>query len=145
VGCAESTGELKPGTRHRWFIFFTDVQIDFGFVVAAIVPMIIVLITTEDHLRVAWRVCLGLGIIPPLSLLYLRFKLEEPEAFKLETMAETKTPWWLCVKFYWFRLSVVSVIWMVYNFSSYAFGLFSSQVLANLLGDESSLWVAFGW
>jgi len=42
VGCAESTGELKSGTRNRWFILFTNVQIDFGFVVAAIVPMIVV-------------------------------------------------------------------------------------------------------
>lgn len=42
VGCAESTGELKKGTRNRWFVLFTNVQIDFGFVVAAIVPMIVV-------------------------------------------------------------------------------------------------------
>jgi MFS family permease len=121
------------------------VQIDFGFVVAALVPMIVVLITSENHLQVAWRVCLGLGAIPPLSLLYLRYKLDEPESFKRETMAKTKTPWMLCVKFYWFRLMIVSVIWLVYNFSSYAFGLFSSQLLANLLGDSEALWVSFGW
>lgn len=30
VGCAESTGELKSGTRNRWFILFTNVQIDIG-------------------------------------------------------------------------------------------------------------------
>lgn len=42
VGCAESTGELKRGTRNRWFVMFTNVQIDFAFVVAAIVPMIVV-------------------------------------------------------------------------------------------------------
>ena len=100
VACAESTGELKSGTRNRWFCLFTNVQIDFGFVVAAIVPMIIVLITGENHLRVAWRICLGLGIIPPLSLLYLRFKLKEPESFKRGTMANTRTPWLLCIKFY---------------------------------------------
>jgi MFS family permease len=50
VACAESTTELKAGTRNRWFIMFTNVQIDFGFVVAALVPMIVVLITTENHL-----------------------------------------------------------------------------------------------
>ena len=145
VGCAESTGELKSGTRNRWFILFTDVQIDFGFVVAAIVPMIVVLITGQNHLHTAWRICLGLGIIPPLSLLYLRIKLSEPEAFKLETMAKTKTPWMLCIKFYWFRLAIVSMIWLVYDFSAYSFGILSSQVLANLLGHNSPLWVSFGW
>lgn len=111
VGCAESTGELKSGTRNRWFVLFTNVQIDFGFVVAAIVPMIIVLITTENHLRVAWRLCLGLGVIPPLSLLYLRLKLQEPESYKRESMAKTRTPWKLVLKFYWFRLFIVSLIW----------------------------------
>jgi MFS family permease len=60
-------------------------------------------------------------------------------------MAKTKTPWWLCIKFYWFRLSVISMIWLLYNFSSYSFGLLSSQLLTNLLGDDSRLWVSFGW
>lgn len=107
--------------------------------------MIVVLITGENHLHTAWRVCLGLGIIPPLSLLYLRIKLDEPESFKKETMAKTKTPWLLCVKFYWFRLMIVSTLWLVYNFSAYAFGIFSSQVLANLLGNSEALWISFGW
>ncbi|EMC99616.1 hypothetical protein BAUCODRAFT_29991 [Baudoinia panamericana UAMH 10762] len=145
VACAESTAELRSGTRNRWFVLFTNVQIDFGFVVAAIVPMIVVLITTEQHLHTAWRVCLGLGVIPPLSILYLRIKLSEPESFKRGTMARTKTPWLLCIKFYWFRLMAISLIWLLYDFSSYSFGLLSSQLLTNLLGTDSRLWVSFGW
>lgn len=107
--------------------------------------MIVVLATTEDHLRAAWRICLGLGVIPPLSLLYLRLKLQEPESFKRENMANTSTPWLLSIKFYWFRLLVVSTIWFIYDFSGYSFGLFSSQLIANLLGKETKLWVSFGW
>jgi MFS family permease len=145
VGCSESTGELKAGTRNRWFVLFTNVQIDFGFVVAAIVPMIVVLITTENHLRVAWRVCLGLGVVPPLSLLYLRLKLSEPESYKRESMAKTKTPWLLAIKYYWFRLLVVCLIWFTYDFSSYSFGIFSSTIVANLMGPETALWKSFGW
>lgn len=145
VGCSESTGELKSGTRNRWFVLFTNVQIDFGFVVAAIVPMIVVLITTESHLRVAWRVCLGLGVIPPLSLLYLRLKLSEPESYKRESMAKAKTPWLLVIKYYWFRLAVVSLIWFTYDFSGYSFGIFSSTIVANLLGPNTALWKSFGW
>ncbi|TKA77918.1 hypothetical protein B0A49_05465 [Cryomyces minteri] len=145
VGCAESTAELKSGTRNRWFILFTNVQIDLGFLVAALVPMIVVLITTEDHLRVAWRICLGLGVIPPLSLLWLRLKLTEPEAYKRETMANTSTPWLLCLKFYGKRLAVVSTIWFIYDFSAYSFGIYSSAIIANLLGPDTKLWVSFGW
>ena len=82
VACSEATGELKSGTRNRWFILFTNVMIDWGFVIGAFVPYLMVVICTSDHLRAAWRISLGLGVIPPLLLLYLRLKLQEPEEFK---------------------------------------------------------------
>lgn len=102
VACAENTGELKEGHRNRWFIMFTNFQIDFGFVVSALVPMIVCLICTQDHLRAAWRICLGLGIIPPLSLVYLRYKMKEPEEFNRQRMRVF--PLRLIFKFYWKRL-----------------------------------------
>ena len=83
--------------------------------------MVVVLITGEDHLRAAWRICIGLGAIPPLSLLYLRFKLQEPEQYNRHKM--TNYPWRLIIKFYWFRSAVISVIWFVYNFSESPFHL----------------------
>ena len=107
--------------------------------------MIVVLATTQTHLRAAWRICLGLGVIPPLSLLWLRIKLQEPEAFKRESMAKTKTPYLLILKFYWWRLAVVSLIWFLYDFSGYAFSIYSSTILANLQGADDRLWVSFGW
>jgi MFS family permease len=143
VACAEATGELKYGHRNRWFIFSTDFAIDAGFVVAALVPMIVVLATTEKHLRVAWRICLGLGVVCPLSLLYLRLKLKEPEAFlrnKLNTY-----PYWIIVKLYWYRLFIVSLIWFMYDFSAYSFGIYSSSWLQFLIGDNPPLWQTFGW
>lgn len=78
---------------------FTNVQIDLGFVASSLVPMIVVLACTESHLRAAWRISLALGVIPPLSLLYLRLKLKEPEEFNRETMKNTRTPWWLVIKY----------------------------------------------
>ncbi|PSN75224.1 MFS general substrate transporter [Corynespora cassiicola Philippines] len=145
VGCAESTGELKEGSRNKWFILFTNVQIDLAFLISAIVATIVVKITGENHLRVAWRVCLGIGVIPPLSLLYLRLKLQEPEAFKRESLAHTKTPWLLVIKYYWFRLSVVSIIWFIYDFSAYSFGIYSTSILENLLGEGAPLWKSLAW
>jgi len=107
--------------------------------------MIVVLCTSENHLRAAWRICLGLGVIPPLSLLYIRLKLKEPEAYKRNSMAKTRTPWLLIIKYYGFRLCVVSLIWFIYDFSSYSFGIFSSTITANLLGTDYPLWKSFGW
>ncbi|KAF4763841.1 hypothetical protein HAV15_001689 [Penicillium sp. str.  len=143
VGAAENTGELKSGHRNRWFIMFTNFQIDFGFVVAALVSMILVLIFTENHLHACWRVALGLGVIPPLSLMYLRLKMDEPEEFNQERMH--KFPILLIIKFYWKRLAVVSTIWFLYDFSAYSFGIYSSAWLKIILGDTAPLWKSFGW
>ncbi|GMF73220.1 unnamed protein product [Aspergillus oryzae] len=66
VAAAENTGELKKGHRNRWFIMFTNFQIDFAYVVSALVPMILVLICTENHLRLVWRIALGLGTVVSL-------------------------------------------------------------------------------
>jgi MFS family permease len=82
VACSEATGELKSGTRNRWFILFTNVCIDWGFVIGAFIPYLLVVICTEKHLRAVWRISLGLGVVPPLLLLFLRLKLKEPEEFK---------------------------------------------------------------
>lgn len=135
-------------------------QIDLGFVMANLVPMILVLIFTEKHLRVVWRLALGLGVLPPLSLFYLRLKLKEPEEFKRETMKNTRTPWWLVIKyvphrpdytfltlhrFYWFRLAIVSLIWFIYDFSAYSFSIYSSAWLALILGKTAPLWKTFAW
>ena len=42
VGTAEHSGSMKSGSRNRWFVMFTNVQIDLGFVVAYLVAMIVV-------------------------------------------------------------------------------------------------------
>jgi MFS family permease len=140
-------------------VLCTDAQIDLGFVIAAFVcydllvhlptadwsqvPMIVVLATGEDHLRAAWRICIGIGAIPPLSLLYLRFKLKEPEQYTRHKM--TSYPWKLIIKFYWFRNTVISIIWFVYNFSAYSFGIFASSWLVFILPSDAPLWQSFGW
>ncbi|KIV95684.1 hypothetical protein PV10_03308 [Exophiala mesophila] len=143
VAAAESTGELRHGHRNRWFIAFTNLAIDVGFVVAAFVPMILVLIFSENHLRAAWRVALGLGVIPPLSLLYLRIKLRDPEQYNRNKMNEY--PYWLILKFYWWRLIIVSLIWFIYDFSAYSFSIYSSAWLVLLLPSDAPLWKSFGW
>ncbi|KAK5086887.1 glycerophosphoinositol permease [Lithohypha guttulata] len=104
--------------------------------------MIVVLATGENHLRAAWRICLGLGAVPPLSLLYLRVKLKDPEQFRRNKMH--RFPIWLIVKFYWRRLLAISIIWFVYNFSAYSFGIFASSWLVFILPTDAPLWKSFG-
>ncbi|EHK98943.1 putative metabolite transport protein [Glarea lozoyensis 74030] len=139
VACSEATGELRAGSRNRWFILFTNVMIDWGFVIGAFVPYF------DNHLRAVWRISLGLGVVPPLVLLWLRLKLKEPEEFKKESMKNAKIPYGLVLKYYGPRLFVVSLIWFIYDFSTYSFGIFSSTILSNILPSTASLAQSFGW
>ncbi|PMD18731.1 MFS phospholipid transporter-like protein Git1 [Hyaloscypha hepaticicola] len=145
VACSEASGELKSGTRNRWFILFTNVMIDWGFVIGAFVPYLLVVICSEQHLRAAWRISLGLGVVPPLLLLWLRIKLQEPEEFKKESMKHVKIPYWLVIRYYWKRLLAVSAIWFLYDFSTYSFGIFSSTILTNVMPADAPLSQSFGW
>jgi MFS family permease len=49
VGAAEGSAELKSGTRNWWFVMFTNVQIDIGFVIGALVPMIVVSLSSPCY------------------------------------------------------------------------------------------------
>ncbi|KAK5942289.1 glycerophosphoinositol permease [Knufia obscura] len=79
----------------------------------------------------------------PLSLLWLRIKLKEPEEYNRQRM--TTYPYMLIIKFYWFRLLVVSIIWFIYDFLTYSFGIYSSSWIYLILGDSYPLWVSLGW
>jgi MFS family permease len=60
-------------------------------------------------------------------------------------MAKTKTPWMLVIRFYYARLMVVSIIWFIYDFSAYSFGIYAPVILGNLLGESAPLWKNFAW
>ncbi|EMF16861.1 MFS general substrate transporter [Sphaerulina musiva SO2202] len=145
VGCAESTGELKEGHRNRWFCLFTNTQIDFGFTVGCLVPMrTIITRIAPNNLGLVWRLSLGLGVVPPLSLMYLRFKMKEPESFAREGFVHVKTPYWLALKFYGPRLCLVAGIWFIYDFLTYPFSIYSSAWI-DVIQPDAALWQTFGW
>ena len=48
-------------------------------------------------------------------------------------------------RFYWFRLTIVSLIWFIYDFSAYSFSIYSSAWLTIILGDSAPIWKSFGW
>ncbi|OBT59742.1 hypothetical protein VE04_00232 [Pseudogymnoascus sp. 24MN13] len=145
AAAAEASGEVKSGTRNMWFIMFTNVAIDWGFVIGAFVPYVLVLIFSENHLRATWRVALGLGVVPPMVLLLMRLKLQEPEQYKRESMKHVKIPYGIVLKYYWFRLFIVGLIWFLYDFSAFAFGIYSSTIVKHIIGDDVPLSTTFGW
>ncbi|EGO54126.1 hypothetical protein NEUTE1DRAFT_87233 [Neurospora tetrasperma FGSC 2508] len=145
VGCAENTGELKSGQRNMWFILFTNSMIDWGFVIGAFVPYVVSAACHNGHLSTIWRTSLGIGVVFPLVLFVLRLFVSEPEEFQKNSMKNARTPYLLVLRFYGFRLFIVSLIWFIYDFSAYSFGIYSPKIVANIYPADSPLTTIFGW
>ncbi|GBL50082.1 hypothetical_protein [Candidozyma auris] len=145
VIASEFANQLPAGHRNRYFCWFTNSCIDVGYVVSAFVPMVLLWIFSPRHLRAVWRLTLGLGVFPPLALFFMRRKMKNSESYEKTNMKTAKKfPWWLVIKFYWFRLTIVSIVWFIYDFSAYSFGLYSSYIL-NIIIPDSDLYKTFGW
>ncbi|KAK6465496.1 glycerophosphoinositol permease [Scheffersomyces coipomensis] len=144
VIASEFANQLPAGHRNRYFAWFTNTMIDLGFVVSAFVPLVLLWIFSERHLTAVWRLTLGLGVFPPLLLFFCRLKMKDSSTFDKLHMKKAHYPYWLLLKFYWFRLLIVSLIWFLYDFSSYAFGIYSSFIIGQII-PEGNIYQTFGW
>lgn len=144
AACAEASALLPAGKRNRYFAWFTNFMIDAGFVVAVFVPMVMLWICGPNNLQPVWRVTLGIGAIPPISLFIMRMFFKEGNQFQKLNLKKAKIPYLLIFKYYWFRLLIVSIIWWIYDFSAYAFGIYSSPILNKIIPDND-LYKTFGW
>lgn len=80
-------------------------------------PDVVAAACDNGHYSTIWRASLGIGVAFPLVLLVLRFRLKEPEEFSRHSM-KRKTPYVLVLKYYWWRLFCVSIIWFLYDVST---------------------------
>lgn len=146
VAASEQSEEegVAKNAQHRWFALATNSMIDFGFVVAAFVPLVLVWIFHESHLRAVWRLSLGLGFIPAVAVFVWRLKMEEPTAYKKGALKQS-VPYWLIFKRYWRGLAAICLTWFVYDFITYPFGLYSSVIVDRVTNGSDALTTVFGW
>ncbi|THH01037.1 hypothetical protein EW145_g6988 [Phellinidium pouzarii] len=147
VAASEQTEEegISKNAQNRWFALATNSMIDFGFVVASFVPLVLFWIFGDNHLRAAWRLSLGLGMIPAAFVFVWRLRMDEPTRYKKDSMKHTRIPYWLILRRYWKGLSAICVSWFVYDFIVYPFGIYSTTVVNNITGGSDSLSVVLGW
>ncbi|KAJ7093411.1 MFS Git1p-related glycerophosphoinositol and glycerophosphocholine permease [Mycena belliarum] len=136
---------IAKNAQHRWFTLATNSMIDFGWVVAAFVALVMVWIFGPHHLRAAWRLALGLGFFPAAAVFAWRFTMEEPDLYKKSAMKTVKIPYMLIVRKYWVRLAAISLTWFIYDFITYPFGIYSSTIVDIITGGDSALTTVFGW
>jgi len=61
-------------------------------------------------------------------------------------MKYVRVPYLLVLRYYGFRLFLVSLIWFIYDFSTYSFGIYSSTILDNIFDSTTApLTTVFGW
>jgi len=147
VSASEQSEEpgINKKAQHRWFALATNCMIDFGFVIAAFVPLVLFWIFGDNHLRAVWRISLGLGVVPALAVFIWRLNMEEPVRFRKDSMKHARIPYLLILRRYGVRLAAISCTWFIYDFITYPFGIYSSIVVNDITGGSSALSVVFGW
>ena len=144
VAAAEKTEEMPKNFQHGPFIFVTNFAIDMGFVTAAFMGVLLVWICGQNHERLIWRLVLGLGVVPCLIVLPFRLVMEQSKSYQKGAIKFNKIPYGLILKRYWFRLLMISLVWFIYDFISYPFGIYSS-IITDSLSDKNNLVQVFGW
>ncbi|KAF9510279.1 hypothetical protein BS47DRAFT_1373343 [Hydnum rufescens UP504] len=142
----QSEGEgIAKNAQNRWFALATNAMIDFGFVISSFVPLVLLWIFGMNHLRAVWRISLGLGVVPAAAVFIWRLRMAEPERFQKDSMKHVTIPYWLVFRRYWPSLLAICAAWFIYDFITYPFGIYSSTVVDSIIGDNSTLYIVFGW
>ena len=141
---ADVSQHMQKSQRSKWFCWFTNCAIDWGFVLSSFIAYIVAVICGKNHINTIWRVTVGIGAIFPMIFFVLRLFMKEGDTFKKNRFTK-KVPYVLIYRYYWFRILVVSISWFIYDISSYGFSSFSSIILKNVEGGSPSVIQTLGW
>ncbi|POW09953.1 hypothetical protein PSTT_06373, partial [Puccinia striiformis] len=151
VAAAENTEQEGVPTKSQNGIFAlaTNAMIDVGFVFAALVPLILYQIFGEEHLRIVWRMSLGLGAIPPLLVLFWRMRMDEPESFQKYSMKRIPLSAFISMETSTPKVRI-AMVWIVHGmvhlrFITYPFGIYGSTVVDTITGKSADLTIVLGW
>ena len=98
-----------------------------------------VLLYFISDLESVWRLCLGLGAVPGVCILYFRWKMHETARFASHAHhAAPATDYMRILRLYWRRLLGTAGCWFLLDVVFYPNVLFSATLL-NLFGFASSL------
>ncbi|ETI23796.1 hypothetical protein G647_05602 [Cladophialophora carrionii CBS 160.54] len=133
TGSAEASDESEYVRRKRGFLVAvaTDFAIDFGFVMAGVIALIVIECYHENVSSGIWRVCFGLGFVLPLVLFFFRIRMVESTQYRKHAIKHN-VPYWLIIKRYWKPMVGTSLAWFFYDFVTYPFGIFSSTIIGQL-------------
>ncbi|KAF2162655.1 hypothetical protein M409DRAFT_68955 [Zasmidium cellare ATCC 36951] len=138
TGSTEASDESHYVRKRRGILvaLTTDFAIDFGFVIAGCVALIVLAAYNYKTSDGIWRICFGLGFVLPIALFFFRIRMIESTQYRKHAMKK-KIPYWLVIKRYWKPMLGTSLAWFFYDFVTYPFGLFSSTIIGQLNPNDS--------
>ncbi|EPY52266.1 glycerophosphodiester transporter [Schizosaccharomyces cryophilus OY26] len=145
VAASENSNQMKSGRRHGSFIFVTNAAVDLGLALGAFVPYILVCIFGDHHLKVVWRMSIGLGCVIPIILFLFRLPMKENNVYLQSKIPYSKIPWSVVLHLYGIRFLVICIVWFTYDLSTFAFSLYSSTIVSGVLPHNASIAKSFGW
>ncbi|CZR57757.1 related to GIT1-Glycerophosphoinositol transporter also able to mediate low-affinity phosphate [Phialocephala subalpina] len=130
----EAADDQAATSSHRGFITAaaTILSIDLGFVLASLIPMLLLLITKDQHYELIWRLSIGLGAILPLSIFYYRLMMKTSSTYEKYGQSTISLPYKLLFRKYWKTFLGTAGPWSMYNCVAVPFAIFASTVVSSL-------------
>ncbi|CAK7238158.1 Plasma membrane permease, mediates uptake of glycerophosphoinositol and glycerophosphocholine [Sporothrix eucalyptigena] len=132
TSASEAANEHTPKQRGPIFILVTNLPLSFGGPFAIIVFMIVLSAAGMDHLSTVWRVCMGIGVIFPLSVFYFRIKMLNSKLYRRGAI-KRRVPYKLVLRYYWKTLIGTCGAWFLYDFITFPNGVFSGLIIASVV------------
>ncbi|KAG9314454.1 major facilitator superfamily domain-containing protein [Chiua virens] len=117
------------------FIMVTNFVLSFGGPLAISVFLIVLSAAGEQHLETVWRVCFGIGILLPLSVLFFRLRMLSSKLYRKGAI-KRRVPYWLVVKHYWRTLIGTCGAWFLYDFVTFPNGVFSGTIISSIIHNS---------
>ncbi|CAK7214505.1 Plasma membrane permease, mediates uptake of glycerophosphoinositol and glycerophosphocholine [Sporothrix bragantina] len=132
TSASEAANEHTPSKRGPIFIMVTNLPLSFGGPFAIIVFLIVYSAAGSAHLSTVWRVCMGIGVIFPLSVFYFRIKMLNSKLYRRGAI-KRRVPYMLVLRYYWKALIGTCGAWFLYDFITFPNGVFSGLIIASVV------------
>ncbi|KZP00663.1 MFS Git1p-like glycerophosphoinositol permease [Calocera viscosa TUFC12733] len=135
VSASEAANERVLKYRGPVFIMVTNFVLSFGGPLAVSVFLIVLSAAGETHLSTVWRVCFGIGILLPLTVLIFRLKMINSRLYRAGAIKK-RVPYGLVFRKYWKRLIGTCGAWFLYDFVTFPNGIFSGTIISSVVPNK---------
>ncbi|KAL3960637.1 hypothetical protein ACCO45_005754 [Purpureocillium lilacinum] len=137
---SEAANEHTPKHRGPVFILVTNLPLSFGGPLAVIVFLIVLSAAggATANLSTVWRVCMGIGVVLPLTVFYFRLRMLNSKLYRRGAIKK-HVPYKLVLRYYWRTLIGTCGAWFLYDFVTFPNGVFSGTIISSVVpsaGDD---------